>query len=109
MLRRHQEIGRQRHRLPGQHESVRIVRQQHEAHAGEKQVVLQAHQPGWRAFAAPEVAGGEDRNAGSPRRRAETEMRSTEPSQTQMNGQIRQTDGQHQPARRRSARLVAAT
>ena len=52
VLRRDQEIRRQRHRFPGDHERVGVVGQQHEAHAGEEQVVLQAEQAGRRAFAA---------------------------------------------------------
>ena len=41
----HEEVGRQRHGLPRHHECVGVIRQQHETHAGQKQVVLQAHQP----------------------------------------------------------------
>ena len=52
MLRGHQEVGRQRHRLPRHHESIGIVREQYEAHAGEEQVVLQAQQSGSGSFAA---------------------------------------------------------
>ena len=94
MLRRDQEVGRQRHRLPGEHESVRIVGQQHEPHAGKKQVILQAHQARRRAFAAAEVASGKDRNA----RRGgaqQKQKRGRQAIEAQMNRQVGQTDGQH--------------
>ena len=35
-----EEVRRQRHRLPGQHEQIRVVCEQHEGHAREKHVVL---------------------------------------------------------------------
>ena len=41
-----EEIRGQRHRLPRHHERVRVVGEQHEPHAREEHVVLQAEQPG---------------------------------------------------------------
>ena len=42
MLRGHQEIRRERHGLPRQHERISIIGEEYEAHAGEKQVILDA-------------------------------------------------------------------
>jgi hypothetical protein len=58
-----EEVRRQRHGFPGHHESVRVVGQQHEAHAGEEQVVLQAEDARRRPLALAEIPGGEDRHA----------------------------------------------
>ena len=65
VIARHEEEGRQRHRLPSHHEGVGVVGQQHERHAGEKHVVVERLQPGRRALAPADVAGGEDGNAGA--------------------------------------------
>src|SRR5665213_1381586 len=40
-----EKVRRQGHGLPSHHERVGIIRQQYETHAGEEQVVLQAHEP----------------------------------------------------------------
>ena len=56
VLRRDQEVGRQGHRLPGDHERVGVVGQQHESHAGEEQVVLEPQHARCGAFALAEVA-----------------------------------------------------
>ena len=39
-----QKIGRQRHRFPRHHEHIGIIRQQHQRHADEEQVIFEAHQ-----------------------------------------------------------------
>ena len=57
---RHQKERRQRHRLPRDHERVGVVGEQHERHAGEKHVVVQALNAGRRAFARTQIAGGEE-------------------------------------------------
>ena len=44
--------------------AVRIVGQQHEPHAGEEQVVLQAQQPRQRCPRPAKIPGGEDGDAG---------------------------------------------
>ncbi len=63
MLRGDQKVRRQRHRLPRQHECIGVIGEQNEAHAGEKQVVLQAQESRRRAFTPPEVARRKNRNA----------------------------------------------
>ena len=60
----HQEVRTERHGFPCHHEQIGVVGQHDQRHAGQKYVVLQAEQPRRRAFALPEVAGGEDGNAG---------------------------------------------
>ncbi len=59
-----QKVRGQGHGLPRQHERVRVIGEQNEAHAGEKQVVLQTEKSRCRAFTLPEVARCENRNAG---------------------------------------------
>ena len=94
VLRRHEEIGRQRHRFPGHHEGVRIVGEQQKSHAGEEQVVLQAEEPGKRAEPSAEVAGRERRNAG--RRYAEQNQEETrEGIDANVHRKIRQANAQH--------------
>jgi hypothetical protein len=51
VLGRDEEIRGQRHRFPADHERVGVVGEQHQRHAGEEDVVLQAQQPGRGAFA----------------------------------------------------------
>ena len=63
VLRRDQKVRRQCHGLPRQHKCVRVVGKQNEAHAGEKQVVLQTQKSRRGAFTLPEVASGKNRNA----------------------------------------------
>jgi len=58
-----QEVRCQRHRLPRDHEQVRIVGHQHHEHGGEEYVVLQADQADIIPTALLEVAGGEQRDA----------------------------------------------
>ena len=55
----HQEVGGQRHGFPRDHEGVGVIRQQHESHAGEEEVVLQAQKPRRGSLATSKVAGGE--------------------------------------------------
>ena len=43
-----EEVRRQRHRLPGHHEEVGVVGEEHQRHAGEEEVVAQALQAGRR-------------------------------------------------------------
>ena len=89
----HEEVGRERHGLPRHHERVSVIGQQHEPHAGEKQVVLQAHQPRRSALAAAEIAGREDGNArGGGTEQKEKEAR--ERIAPHVHRQIRQTDRQ---------------
>jgi hypothetical protein len=57
VLRRDQEIRGECHRLPGHHVCVGVVGDDHERHAGEKGVVLQAKQSRRRALARAEVSG----------------------------------------------------
>src|SRR5882672_8003362 len=64
MLRGDQKVRRQSHGLPRQHECIRVIGEQDEAHAAEKQVVLQTEKSGRCAFTATEIACCEDRNTG---------------------------------------------
>ncbi len=93
VLRRHEEIRRQRHRLPGDHERVGVVGQQHEPHAGEEQVVLEAHHPGRGALALAEVPRREQRHADgrAPEQRQEDAGEGIEPH---VHGQVGQADSQ---------------
>jgi hypothetical protein len=50
------KIGRQRHRLPRDHEHVGVVGDQHQRHRGEERVILEADEAGRRAFARTEIA-----------------------------------------------------
>jgi hypothetical protein len=89
----------QRHALPRHHEGVGVVGQQHQQHAGEEEVVLQAHQARRRALAFPEIAGGENRDAG----RGEAQQQDEDGGkivQAQMEGQAGQADDQHGGFRR---------
>ena len=88
MLRGYQKVRRQRHGLPRQHECIRVIGEQNEAHAGEKQVVLQTEKSRRGAFTLPEVTCRKDRNA----RRCGAEQNqkyARESIETQMNRQIR--------------------
>jgi hypothetical protein len=85
----HEEVGRQRHGLPRHHECVGVVRQEYQAHAGQKQVVLQAHQSGCGSRATAEVASREDGNSrGGGTQQDEKEAR--ERITAHMHRQIRQ-------------------
>ncbi len=85
MLRGDQKVRRQGHGFPRHHERVGVVGEQNEAHAGEKQMILQTEESRRRAFTLPEVACRKDRNA---RRRSaqQNQKYAREPIQTQMNG-----------------------
>ena len=99
VVRGHQEEGRQRHQFPHHHEDVGVVGHHHHRHAGDEEVIEQAQQPGRRAFALPEVAGSEDRDAGAgaPEQEQEERREGVEP---QVEGQARQPDRQHRDLRR---------
>ena len=95
-----QEIGGQRHGLPGHHEGVGVVGQQHQRHAGEEHVVVQALQAGRGAFALAKVAGSEHRDArghGAEQQQEEGRQR----IQAQVERQIGQAQRQHQRLRLR--------
>ena len=98
VLRRHQEVGAERHRLPRDHEEVRIVGEHHHGHAGKKDVVLQAQQPGRGAFAGAEVAGGKDRDA-RPGDAEQQQKEAGQRIQAQVEGQIGQAERQHHDLR----------
>ena len=76
MLSGDEEVGRYRHGLPRHHECVGVIGQEHQPHAGQKQVVLQAHQSRCRSLAAAEVARRKDGNAGRCGTRAARERSS---------------------------------
>ena len=100
VLRGHEEVGRQRHGFPRDHERVRIIRQQHETHAGEEQVVLQAHQARGGSLAAAEVAGRKDRNS----RRGGSEQKEKEARERiapHVHRQVGQSEWQDRLLRRR--------
>jgi hypothetical protein len=102
----HQEVRRQRHRLPGHHEQIGVVGQDHERHAGEEDVVVQAdeRQTVRRLFA--EITGGVDRDAGRYRPEQEQE----EPGQridSQVERQLRQAERQRHALRRKPDGLQA--
>ena len=94
MIRGDEKVGAQRHRFPRHHERIGVVGEQHEAHAGEKQVVLQAQEAGRGALAAAEVAGCEYRDARGRRSEQEQEhaRQGVEPH---VHGQVRQPEQQH--------------
>ena len=96
VLGRHQEVGRDRHRFPRDHEPVGIVRQQHETHARQKQVVLQTQQARRRTLAAAEIAGGEHGDSRATRAEQQQE-RARERVQSQVKRQIGQTERQREP------------
>ncbi len=106
MLSRDEEVGGDRHELPGHHERVRVIREQHQSHAREKHVVLQAEQAGRGTVAAgsrftlPEVARAEERDAGGGYAEQHEEG-ARERIEAQMKRQIGQPDRQHQAFRRR--------
>jgi hypothetical protein len=62
VLRRDQEERRQRHRFPGHHEQVRVVRDEHERHRRQECVVLKADESRRSSFARTEIAGRKDRD-----------------------------------------------
>src|ERR1700733_2872875 len=93
VLRGDQKVRRQCHGLPRQHEGVRVVGEQNEAHAGEKQVKLQTHESRRSAFTPPEVAGCEYRNTGGCGT-GENQKYTRESVKTQMDRQVRQSDWQ---------------
>src|SRR5258708_19282959 len=65
MLRGDQKVGRQGHGLPRQHECVRVIGEQNEAHAGKKQAALQTKKSRPRSLTLPQVACRKARNAGA--------------------------------------------
>src|ERR1700719_2196940 len=93
VLRGDQKVRRQCHGLPRQHECVRVVGEQNEAHAGEKQVILQTHESGRSAFTPPKVACCEYRNAGGCGTE-QYQKYTRESVKTQMDRQVRQSDRQ---------------
>ena len=99
VLRRDEEVRRQRHRLPRHHEGVSVVGQQHEAHAGEEQVVLQAQQARRRAFAGAKIPRAEQRDAGRGGAQQEQEH-VAERVAPQVERQVRQAQRQTPAARR---------
>src|ERR1700730_17336949 len=93
VLRGDQKVRRQCHGLPRQHECVRVVGEQNEAHAGEKQVILQTHESRRSAFTPPEVAGCKYGNAGGCGTEQNQEY-TRESVKTQMDRQVRQSERQ---------------
>jgi hypothetical protein len=94
-----EEERRQRHALPGHHEGVGVVGEQHHEHAGEEEVVLEAQQPRRRALALAEITGAENRDAD----RDETDQHGEDRRQVvqaQMERQVGQADGEHGDLRR---------
>ena len=57
VLRGHQKVRAEGHRLPCHHEEVGIVGEYYRGHTGKKYVVLQAKQPGRGALPRSEVTG----------------------------------------------------
>jgi hypothetical protein len=89
----------QRHRLPHDHEGVGVVGQDDEHHAGEKDVVFEGEQAGWRALPLAEVAGGERRDA--RRDAADDDQKERRKAiETKMERQAGQTDWQYGDLRR---------
>ncbi len=96
----HEEVGRQGHGFPRHHERVRVVRQEYEPHARQKQVVLQAHQARRGTAAAAEVSGRKEGDAG----RGDAEQKEKEAREritAHMEGQVGKPDWQHGLFRRR--------
>jgi hypothetical protein len=90
----HQEVGGQRHHLPGHHEGIGIVGQQHRRHAGQEQVVPEPEQGQGAGFQVPEIAPGIQPH---PERRAaqQGQKEAGERVQAQVERQVRQADRQH--------------
>ena len=99
-----EEIRRQRHGLPEHHEGVGVVGEQHQRHAGDEHVVIQALQPGRRAFAAAEVTGREQRDARGHRAQQQQE-KCGQRVQAQVERQPGQTQRQHQGLRLAAERI----
>ena len=93
MVGRHQEVRRKRHRLPCDHEHVRVVGDEHQRHRGEEGVVLQAEQSRCGTLACAEVARGEDRDAAAGRAEEKQEER-RQRVQPDMEGQVGQAERQ---------------
>ena len=89
-----EEVGRQRHGLPRHHERIGVVSEQHEAHAGQEQVVLEAEQPGRGPLALAKIAGGEQRNACRSTAQQHQEY-AGQGIPAQVERQVGQADGQH--------------
>ena len=67
VLGRHEEVRRQRHRLPRDHEHVRVVGDQHQRHRRQERVVLEADEPRRRCLRS---SGSSRPRRARPRRRA---------------------------------------
>ncbi len=89
----HQEVRRQGHGLPRDHERVGVVGQQDEPHAGKEEVVLQPEQPRCGALALAEVTGSEQRHAdgGAAEQHQEDPREIVQPD---VHRQVRQSDRQ---------------
>ena len=98
-----EEERRQRHRLPRDHEHVRVVGDQHQRHRREERVVLEADEAGRRAFARAEIAGGVQRDRGSGRAQQQQEER-RQRIEAQVEGQVGQPERQDRRLRRRGER-----
>lgn len=103
----HKKIGRQRHGFPRDHERVGIIREQHEAHAAQEQVVVQAQEPRRGAFALTEVAAREGRDARGCNAEQQQEN-AGQPVAPQMHRQIGQADAEHELLRRHGDALPGA-
>ncbi len=89
-----EEVGRQRHRLPRDHEQVGVVGHQHRRHRREERVVQEADEPRRRAFARAEVAHREQRNRRSrgPEDQQEERRQRIEPHVERQVGQAERQD-----------------
>ena len=96
---RDQEERGERHHLPRDHEGVGVVGEQHQRHAGEEEVVVQAQEPRRRALAAAEVAAGENGDARA-REAQQGQEEGGQRVQAQVEGQVRQADREHGGLRR---------
>ena len=96
VLRGHEEVGRERHQLPGHHEAIGVVGEQYPAHAGEEQVVLQAEQSRRGPLTLPEIAPGKHRDAGG-RGSEEQKEEARERIEPQMERQVGETQRQNEP------------
>jgi len=86
-----EEVGGEGHGLPRDHEGVGIVGEDDEGHAGEEDVILQAHEAGGRAFGRR--GSIRRRRWRCPRRRGQDqEEEGGERVETQVEGQVGKTE-----------------
>ena len=96
-----EEIRRQRHRFPRDHEEISIIRDQHARHAGKENVVLQAQQRERGGRGAAKIAAREQRNA-----ERDAAQQQQEKSRQRIDTRVKRQVGQPRRQYRRGCRCV---